>query len=123
MLVYVEREADTSQEHTHENEQLVYLLKGKARFTVNGESHEAEAGHVVHIPAGVPHGVEAHTPITYLGVYTPLPARRPLLFGLPPTLGPQFLHRFEHTSDPVGQHLRAARVHAHHQRLADLFGP
>jgi quercetin dioxygenase-like cupin family protein len=72
MLVYVEREAGTTQEHTHDSEQLVYLQKGKARFTVDGESREIEAGGVVHIPAGVLHGLEAHTPITYIGIYTPL---------------------------------------------------
>ena len=71
MLVYIEREAGTTQEHTHDNEQLVYLQKGKARFTVDGESREIGAGGVVHIPAGVPHGLEAHTPITYIGIYTP----------------------------------------------------
>ncbi len=72
MMVYVEREAGTTQEHTHDNEQFVYLLTGKARLTVDGESHEAGPGHVAHIPAGVLHGLEAHTPITYIGIYTPL---------------------------------------------------
>ncbi len=48
MMVYVEREAGTTQEHTHGNEQFVYLLKGKARLIVDGESHEAEAGQVAH---------------------------------------------------------------------------
>ncbi|HJP14622.1 MAG: cupin domain-containing protein [Nitrospinota bacterium] len=71
MLVYVEREAGTTQEHTHDNEQLVYLQKGEARFTVDGDSREIEAGGVVHIPAGALHGLEAHTPITYIGIYTP----------------------------------------------------
>ena len=71
MLVYVEREAGTTQEHTHDNEQLVYLQKGKALFTIDGKSQEIVAGGVVHIPAGVPHGLEAHTPITYIGIYTP----------------------------------------------------
>ncbi len=71
MMVYVEREAGTTQEHTHGNEQFVYLLSGKARLIVDGESHEAEAGQVAHIPAGVLYGLEAHTPITYIGIYTP----------------------------------------------------
>ena len=71
MLVYVEREAGTTQEHTHDNEQLVYLQKGEARFTVDGDSREIEAGGVVHIPSGALHGLEAHTPITYIGIYTP----------------------------------------------------
>ena len=71
MMVYVEREGGTTQSHSHDNEQLVYLQKGKARFTVAGESREIEAGQVVHIPAGVPHQLEAHTPITYIGIYSP----------------------------------------------------
>lgn len=71
MLVYVEREEGTTQSHSHDNEQLVYLQKGKARFTVAGVSREIEAGQVVHIPAGVPHQLEAHTPITYIGIYSP----------------------------------------------------
>lgn len=35
MLVYVEREAGTTQEHAHENEQLVYIQMGKALFTID----------------------------------------------------------------------------------------
>ncbi len=71
MLVHVEREAGTSQDHAHEQEQLVHLLDGRARFTVGGETREAGPGTVVRIPPGVRHQMEALTPVTYLGIYSP----------------------------------------------------
>lgn len=71
MLVFVDRETGTTQEHSHNNEQMVYLIEGKARFGVAGEEREIEAGQVVHIPAGVPHRLVALTPIKYLGIYSP----------------------------------------------------
>lgn len=71
MMVYIDREAGTTQDHAHDNEQLVYLAKGQARFTVAGESREIGPGQVVHIPAGVRHQMETITPITYIGIYSP----------------------------------------------------
>lgn len=71
MLVYVEREAGSVQEHSHPNEQMVYLLEGRGRFRVGGEEREVEAGQVAHIPADVPHRLEALTPVRYLGIYSP----------------------------------------------------
>ncbi len=32
MMLYIEREAGTTQDHTHDVEQLVYLMKGSAHF-------------------------------------------------------------------------------------------
>ncbi len=72
MLVFVEREGATEQDHTHDVEQFVLLLEGNARFTVGGETREVKAGQVVHIPKGVPHQLHADTPIRYMGIYTPL---------------------------------------------------
>lgn len=72
MLVFVDREGSTEQNHTHEVEQFVLLLEGNARFTVNGESRNIKAGQVIHIPKGVPHQLHADDPIRYLGIYTPL---------------------------------------------------
>ncbi len=71
MLVHVEREAGTSQDHAHPQEQLVHLLAGRARFTVGGETREAGPGTVARIPPGVRHQMEALTPVTYLGIYSP----------------------------------------------------
>jgi len=71
MLVHVEREAGTSQDHAHPQEQLVHLLAGRARFTVGGETREVGPGTVARIPPGVRHQMEALTPVTYLGIYSP----------------------------------------------------
>ena len=72
MMLYIEREGGTEQDHTHDVEQLVYLMKGEATFTVAGETRNVKAGQVVHIPKGVPHRLDAPTPITYIGIYSPL---------------------------------------------------
>jgi quercetin dioxygenase-like cupin family protein len=48
--------------HSHENEQLTYLLSGSMRFWFgDDESHVVEiaAGEVLHIPSHLPHKAEA----------------------------------------------------------------
>ena len=48
--------------HTHENEQLTYILEGALRFWIgDDESQEliVRAGEVLHIPSMVPHKAEA----------------------------------------------------------------
>ena len=40
-----------SKPHHHPSEQFLYVLKGALRVTIDGESHVAEAGGVIHIPA------------------------------------------------------------------------
>ncbi len=72
MLVFVEREGATEQDHTHDVEQFVLLLEGNARLTIDGETRDIKAGQVAHIPKGVPHQLHTDTPIRYLGIYTPL---------------------------------------------------
>ena len=47
--------------HSHENEQLTYILEGALRFRVGDDGAEeivVRAGEVLHLPAHVPH--EAH---------------------------------------------------------------
>jgi quercetin dioxygenase-like cupin family protein len=48
--------------HSHENEQLTYILQGALRFWI-GEDESQEllvrAGEVLHIPSNVPHKAEA----------------------------------------------------------------
>jgi quercetin dioxygenase-like cupin family protein len=48
--------------HSHENEQLTYILEGRMRFWFGddeGEVVEIGAGEVLHIPAHLPHKAEA----------------------------------------------------------------
>jgi len=44
--------------HSHGGaDKFYFVVSGKARMTVGGETRDAEAGTVVWAPAGVPHGV------------------------------------------------------------------
>ena len=49
-------------QHSHENEQLTYILEGRMRFwfgTDESDVVEIGAGEVLHIPAHLPHKAEA----------------------------------------------------------------
>jgi quercetin dioxygenase-like cupin family protein len=48
--------------HSHENEQLTYILEGLLRFSLGEDESEivdVAAGEVLHIPAHLPHKAEA----------------------------------------------------------------
>jgi quercetin dioxygenase-like cupin family protein len=48
--------------HSHENEQITYILEGALRFWIGEDSGEeivVRAGEVLHIPSNVPHKAEA----------------------------------------------------------------
>ena len=48
--------------HSHENEQLTYILEGALRFWIGedeAETVDVRAGEVLHIPSNVPHKAEA----------------------------------------------------------------
>lgn len=60
--------------HSHENEQLTYILEGSLRFWI-GEDGEEElvvrAGQVLHIPSNVPHMAEAFEDTLDVDVFSP----------------------------------------------------
>ncbi|MFQ5680346.1 MAG: cupin domain-containing protein [Gemmatimonadota bacterium] len=59
--------------HSHENEQLTYILEGALRFWI-GEGEEelvVRAGEVLHIPSGVPHKAEALEDTLDVDVFSP----------------------------------------------------
>jgi quercetin dioxygenase-like cupin family protein len=60
--------------HTHENEQITYVLDGALKFWT-GEGDEREqivrAGEVLHIPSNVPHKAEALEDTLDLDVFNP----------------------------------------------------
>jgi unsaturated pyranuronate lyase len=57
-LSYVELEPGVSvPEHSHENEQLGFVLSGSLRFRVGDETRDLERGGTWCIPANVPHEV------------------------------------------------------------------
>jgi quercetin dioxygenase-like cupin family protein len=49
--------------HSHENEQITYILEGALRFRIGDaeprETIDVRAGEVLHIPSNVPHEAEA----------------------------------------------------------------
>ena len=71
MMVYVEREAGSTTEHSHPNEQMIYLLEGKAKFRLGDEEREIGAGQAIHVEPDLVHQVDALTSIRYLGIYSP----------------------------------------------------
>ncbi len=69
-------------QHSHENEQLTYILEGKLRFWLGEDQSEVvdvAAGEVLHIPSGIPHKAEALE--TTLDVDIFCPPRRDWLDG------------------------------------------
>ncbi len=60
--------------HSHENEQLTYILEGALRFWI-GEDEAQEivvrAGEVLHIPSNVPHKAEALEDTLDVDVFSP----------------------------------------------------
>jgi len=68
--------------HSHENEQLTYILDGVLRFWLGDDESEVVdvgAGEVLHIPSGLPHKAEALE--TTLDVDIFCPPRRDWLEG------------------------------------------
>ncbi len=60
--------------HSHDSEQMTYVLQGSLRFLVGGEEIIVREGEVLHIPAGVPHQAEALDDTFELDVFSPIRA-------------------------------------------------
>jgi quercetin dioxygenase-like cupin family protein len=58
-------------EHSHENEQLTYILEGALRFWIDGKELVVRAGEVLCIPAHMPHRAEAVEDTVDLDVFYP----------------------------------------------------
>jgi quercetin dioxygenase-like cupin family protein len=58
--------------HSHENEQITYILEGALRFTIgDGRVITVGAGQVLVIPSNMPHQAEAVEDTIDLDVFTP----------------------------------------------------
>jgi len=59
--------------HSHENEQITYLLEGVLKFWVGEDREEIvlNAGEVLHIPSNVPHEAEALEDCLDVDVFSP----------------------------------------------------
>ena len=59
--------------HSHESEQMTYILQGALKVVVNGgEEITVREGEVLHIPSGVPHQAEALEDTFELDVFSPV---------------------------------------------------
>ena len=59
-------------EHSHENEQITYILEGALRFHMgNGQVITVAAGEVLVIPSHMPHQAEALEDTVDLDIFTP----------------------------------------------------
>lgn len=58
-------------EHSHENEQVTYILEGALKFWIGGKEIVVHAGEVLCIPANLPHKAEAVEDTVDLDVFYP----------------------------------------------------
>jgi quercetin dioxygenase-like cupin family protein len=58
-------------EHSHENEQLTYILEGALKFWIGGKEVVVAAGEVLCIPPHLPHKAEALEDTVDLDVFYP----------------------------------------------------
>ncbi len=60
--------------HSHENEQLTYILEGSLRFWIGDDGADelvVSAGEVLHIPSNVPHKAEALEDTLDVDIFSP----------------------------------------------------
>lgn len=60
--------------HSHDNEQLTYILEGALRFWIGEDEAEVldvRAGEVLHIPSNVPHKAEALEDTLDVDIFSP----------------------------------------------------
>src|ERR671922_677015 len=60
--------------HSHDAEQMTYVLQGALKFLVGGEEITLREGEVLHIPSRVPHQAEALEDTFELDVFSPVRA-------------------------------------------------
>jgi quercetin dioxygenase-like cupin family protein len=58
--------------HSHESEQMTYILQGSLKVVVAGEELTVREGEVLHVPSGVPHQAEALEDTFELDVFSPI---------------------------------------------------
>jgi quercetin dioxygenase-like cupin family protein len=57
--------------HTHPHEQVGYVVSGRIRLTIDGESSELGPGDSYHIPSNVPHGAITLEPAVVVDAFSP----------------------------------------------------
>ena len=62
----------TVPEHSHESEQLTYVLTGALTFTLDGRNVTVRAGELLRIPSWMPHSAEAIEDTFELDLFSPV---------------------------------------------------
>jgi len=57
--------------HSHDNEQMTYIIKGALKFTINGREILLKTGEVMHIPSNVVHEAVAVEDTLDMDVFCP----------------------------------------------------
>ena len=60
--------------HSHVNEQITLLEKGRLRFVISGEERIIQAGEALQIPPNAPHEVEALEDSLAVDLFSPIRA-------------------------------------------------
>jgi quercetin dioxygenase-like cupin family protein len=58
--------------HSHDSEQMTYILQGALKFVIGGEEITVREGEVLHIPSSVEHQAEALEDTFELDVFSPI---------------------------------------------------
>ncbi len=58
--------------HSHESEQLTYVMKGALKFRIGGEEITVGPNEILHIPSGVPHEATALEETFEVDVFSPI---------------------------------------------------
>ena len=58
--------------HSHESEQMTYVLQGALKFLIGGDEITVREGEVLHIPSWVEHQAEALEDTFELDVFSPI---------------------------------------------------
>jgi quercetin dioxygenase-like cupin family protein len=58
--------------HSHESEQMTYVLQGALKFLIGGEEITVREGEVLHIPSRIEHQAEALDDTFELDLFTPI---------------------------------------------------
>ncbi len=58
--------------HSHESEQMTYILQGALKVVVGGEQMTVREGEVLHVPPWIPHQAEALEDTFELDVFSPV---------------------------------------------------
>ncbi len=58
--------------HSHESEQLTYVMRGALKFRVGGDEITVRQNEILHIPSGLPHEATALEETFEIDVFSPI---------------------------------------------------